>query len=68
MLDEWVTRGQGESARHLTRRSVLLRLITHEAYHAGEIAIIQGMGGRTPIDLWPARYHTVEAAQARAAR
>jgi uncharacterized damage-inducible protein DinB len=68
MLDEPVARGQGDATRHLTRRSVLLRLITHEAYHVGEIAIIQGIHGRTPIDLWPPNYHTIEAAQARAAR
>ena len=68
MLDDPVARGQGDTARHLTRRSVLLRLITHEAYHVGEIAVIQGIDGRTPIDLWPPNYHTIEAAQARDAR
>jgi uncharacterized damage-inducible protein DinB len=65
MLDETVARGQGDAARHFTRRSLLMRLITHEAYHAGEIALIQGIHGRTPIDLWPPNYHTVEAALAR---
>jgi uncharacterized damage-inducible protein DinB len=65
MLDDSVPRGQGETARHLTRRSVLLRLITHEAYHAGEIAVIQAVHGRTPTDLWPPSYHTIEAARAR---
>ena len=68
MLDESVARGQGDAAKHLTRRSVLLRLITHEGYHAGEIALIQSIHGRQPIDLWPPNYHTVEAAQARDAR
>jgi uncharacterized damage-inducible protein DinB len=65
MLDEAVASGQGKAARHLTRRSLLLRLITHESYHVGEIAVIQGMHGRPQIDLWPPGYHTVEAAAAR---
>ena len=68
MLDESVARGQNDAAKHLTRRSVLLRLITHEGYHAGEIALIQSIHGRPPIDLWPPNYQTVEAAQARDAR
>ncbi len=68
MLDESVAREQGDAARHFTRRSLLLRLITHEAYHAGEIALIQSMHGRPPIDLWPPNYHTVEGGQARDAR
>ena len=42
-----------------TRQSVLMRIITHEAYHCGEIAMVlgnNGLGGRTgsnsPIDMW----------------
>jgi uncharacterized damage-inducible protein DinB len=66
MLDESVTRGRGNSVAHFTRRSLLLRLITHEAYHAGEIAMIQGIHGRPQIDLWLAGYHTIEAAASRA--
>jgi uncharacterized damage-inducible protein DinB len=68
MLGESVARGEGDAAKHFTRRSLLLRLITHEGYHAGEIALIQGIHGRPSIDLWPPNYHTVEAAQARGAR
>jgi uncharacterized damage-inducible protein DinB len=48
----------GEVRLH-TRQSVLMRLITHEAYHCGEIALAlgnNGLGGRTgpngPIDMW----------------
>lgn len=67
MLDESVARGQGD-ASHFTRRSLLLRLITHQAYHVGEIVVIQGIHGRRQIDLWPPDYHTVEAAAARDAR
>jgi uncharacterized damage-inducible protein DinB len=65
MLDEAVVRGPRDAARHFTRRSLLLRLITHEAYHVGEIAIIQGIHSRPQIDLWPPDYHTIEAAAAR---
>ncbi len=41
-----------------TRQSVLMRLITHDAYHCGEIALTlgsRGLGGRSPngpIDMW----------------
>ena len=52
MLDEAVAVGRDDTAAHLTRRSVLLRMITHEAYHVGEIAVIQGIHGRPQIDLW----------------
>ncbi len=48
----------GEVRMH-TRQSVIMRLITHEAYHCGEIALTlgsHGLGGRTgpngPIDMW----------------
>jgi len=48
----------GEVRLH-TRQSVLMRIITHEAYHGGEIALTlgkNGLGGRTgpngPIDMW----------------
>ena len=55
MLDD-VFRREGRSGLQLhSRQSVLMRLITHEAYHAGEIALIQGMHGRQPLDLWPPR-------------
>lgn len=65
MLDEIVGRSRGGAVEHFTRRSLLLRLITHEGYHAGEIALIQGIHGRSQIDLWPSGYHTVEAASRR---
>ena len=68
MLNESVTRQQGDAATHFTRRSLLLRLMTHEAYHVGEIVVIQAIHGRPQIDLWPPDYHTVEAAAARDAR
>jgi uncharacterized damage-inducible protein DinB len=36
-----------------TRQSILMRLITHEAYHLGEINLALGVAGHEPIDLWP---------------
>jgi uncharacterized damage-inducible protein DinB len=36
-----------------TRQSILMRMITHEAYHVGEINLALSAGGREPIDLWP---------------
>ena len=60
MLDEIVSRTRRGEEERFTRRSLLLRLITHEAYHVGEIALIQGIHGRPQIDLWPPRVHTVE--------
>jgi uncharacterized damage-inducible protein DinB len=36
-----------------TRQSILLRMITHEAYHLGEINLALGASGRQTIDPWP---------------
>ena len=66
MLDEPISRAPDGAGPHLTRRSLLHRMMFHEGYHVGEIALIQAIHGRTPIDLWPPNYHTVEAAAARA--
>ncbi len=60
MLDEVVTRSRDGGLERFTRRSLVLRLITHEAYHVGEIALIQGIHGRHEIDLWPRGFHTID--------
>ena len=44
-------RRPGSDQRH-TRQSVLMRLITHEAFHAGEISTVLGAHGLPEIDLW----------------
>lgn len=62
MLGEAVARETPRGVEHHTRESLLMRMITHDAYHAGEIALIEGMHGRPQLDLWPAGVHTVEAA------
>ncbi len=36
-----------------SRQSVLLRLLTHDAYHGGEIAQVLDVHGRAALDLWP---------------
>ena len=36
-----------------TRQSVLMRMISHDAYHAGELSLILGVAGLTQVDLWP---------------
>ena len=52
-------RESGGVVRMHTRQSVIMRMITHEAYHSGEIALTlgtHGLGGHTgpngPIDMW----------------
>ncbi|HJP88072.1 MAG TPA: DinB family protein [Candidatus Limnocylindrales bacterium] len=60
-LDRWTPERLTETQRETeaghdelhTRQSILLRLITHEAYHVGEINLALGVVGYEPIDLWP---------------
>jgi uncharacterized damage-inducible protein DinB len=62
-LDSWTPDSLGETVRRegrsgvsvFSRQSTLFRLISHEGYHAGEIALIEGVHGRPQLDLWPAR-------------
>jgi uncharacterized damage-inducible protein DinB len=62
-LDRWtpdtmqrVTRRDeaGRPPEFHTRQSILLRMITHEGYHLGEINLTLGANGREPINPWPA--------------
>lgn len=58
MLEEEFPRGRGDVVQLHTRQSVIMRLITHDAFHCGEIALTlgsQGFGGggpNGPIDMW----------------
>jgi hypothetical protein len=36
-----------------SRSSILQRLLTHEAYHCGELSQMLGINGLPQIDLWP---------------
>ena len=38
-----------------TRQSVLIRLLTHDAYHVGEIAQALGIHGLAEVDIWSGR-------------
>jgi uncharacterized damage-inducible protein DinB len=57
-LAQEARRAIGNVVQVHTRQSVIVRLITHEAYHCGEIALTlgqHGLGGKSPngpIDMW----------------
>lgn len=44
-----------------TRQSVVMRLLTHDAEHCGEISQTLGVHGLTEIDLWTGRARTLLA-------
>jgi uncharacterized damage-inducible protein DinB len=52
MLGDEFTREIGGKTQIHTRQSVLMRMITHEAYHNGEISLILGMHDLPEIDVW----------------
>ena len=54
MLDEEVIRDFGGVRRAHSRSSILQRLLTHEAYHCGELSQTLGIAGLPQIDLWRA--------------
>ena len=49
------TREIGGGTQVHTRASVLNRLFTHDAFHAGEISQLLGVKDLPPIDLWARR-------------
>jgi uncharacterized damage-inducible protein DinB len=52
MLDESVERSYGDERQVHSRASILQRLLTHEAYHCGELSQTLGIHGLPQIDLW----------------
>ncbi|MEP6693293.1 MAG: DinB family protein [Chloroflexota bacterium] len=54
MLDDVFTREIGGKTQGHTRQSVLMRILTHDAFHSGEISQILGANGLPEIDLWRA--------------
>ncbi len=54
MLDETIVT---ESRRSFSRQSILLRLLSHDAYHAGELSQTLGIAGLPQVDLWPPEDH-----------
>ena len=43
---------RGDEVQMHTRQSVLFRLVTHDAYHTGEMSLVLGSHGLGEIDLW----------------
>jgi uncharacterized damage-inducible protein DinB len=52
MLGDEFERFYGEERQLHSRASVLQRLLTHEAYHCGELSQTLGIHGLPQIDLW----------------
>jgi uncharacterized damage-inducible protein DinB len=52
ILDEEVERFYGDTRQLHSRASILQRLMTHEAYHCGELSQTLGIHGLPQIDLW----------------
>ena len=52
MLDQQIERVAGEQRQLHSRSSILQRLLTHEAYHCGELSQTFRGRGLPPVDLW----------------
>jgi uncharacterized damage-inducible protein DinB len=52
LLDESIERRWGDTVQVHSRSSILQRLLTHEAYHSGELSQTLGIHGLPQIDLW----------------
>jgi uncharacterized damage-inducible protein DinB len=52
MLGEEFTRDIGGTTQRHTRQSVLMRILSHDAFHTGEISQLLSMHGLPEIDLW----------------
>jgi len=52
MLDEIIERRFLDQVQHHSRASILQRLLTHEAYHCGELSQTLGIHHLPQIDLW----------------
>ena len=57
LQDEFPREMNGQVQIH-TRQGVLLRLLTHDAYHAGEICQTLGMHGLKEFSIWTSRVIT----------
>jgi uncharacterized damage-inducible protein DinB len=52
MLTDEIRRDYNGTVQVHTRSSILQRLITHDAYHCGELSQTLGIAGLPQIDLW----------------
>jgi len=55
MLQDEFRREMNEQVQIHTRQGVLIRLLTHDAYHIGEITQTLGMHGLKEIYIWTSR-------------
>ncbi len=55
MLEVEFERHLGDIRQLHTRRSILLRLLSHDAFHSREIPQLLGANGLPAIDLWARR-------------
>ena len=51
-LGQVALRTRGTEVRSHTRQSVLMRMITHDAFHTGEISLALGSNGLAGIEPW----------------
>ncbi|MDP9251532.1 MAG: DinB family protein [Chloroflexota bacterium] len=51
-LSQEARRTRGTAVQIHTRQSVLIRLITHDAFHCGEISLTLGSNGLAAIEPW----------------
>jgi uncharacterized damage-inducible protein DinB len=51
LFEEFTRERTGTTQRH-SRQAVLMRMITHDAFHSGEISQLLGANGLGEIDLW----------------
>jgi uncharacterized damage-inducible protein DinB len=54
MLTDEIERSYGDTIQVHTRSSILQRMLTHEAWHAGELSQTLGINGLPQPDLWRA--------------
>ncbi len=62
MLDETIVT---KSRPSFSRQSILLRLLSHDPYHAGELSQTLGIAGLPQIDLWPPEDHSSSSSRRR---
>jgi uncharacterized damage-inducible protein DinB len=64
LQDEFRREVDGKIQLH-SRQSVIMRLLTHDAYHAGEISQALGMHGLPEVDLWTGRHRILAPERAK---
>ena len=55
MLQDEFRRGRDGEIQIHTRQSVLMRMLTHDAYHCAEIGQTLGINGLPEVDIWTGR-------------